>query len=176
MSRPNHRRLASDRARRWRRRSWAVWGALLALFVAIGLAETLAKANALLIGSTHVQISAQREAALYPHAGRKIIEKSEEAKYRGAGVLMCFTDMGTLERAAAAWLIGSRGLVVLNAHNFVDRSLRPSHPVENCFFRIRGVDRYFDEESLRLGVDGNSKSLHITDDWALGTAHRACSR
>ncbi|BDV40525.1 trypsin-like serine peptidase [Methylocystis bryophila] len=95
------------------------------------------------------------------------MQKTDEERYRGAGVLMCFTDMGTLERAAAAWLIGARQLVVLNAHNFVDRSLLPSHPVENCFFRIRGVDRYFDPGSLKLGVDGNSKSLHITDDWAL---------
>jgi hypothetical protein len=105
--------------------------------------------------------------ALYPHDGRKRIEGSDEAKYRGAGVLMCFTDIGTLERAAAAWLVGSRGLVVLNAHNFVDRSLRPTHPVEDCFFRIKGVDRYFESNSLILGVDANSKSLHITDDWAL---------
>ncbi len=80
---------------------------------------------------------------------------------------MCFTDTGILERAAAAWLVGSRDLIVLNAHNFVDRSLTPTHPVENCFFRIKGVDRYFEPDSLILGVDGNSKSLHITDDWAL---------
>jgi len=119
------------------------------------------------VGASRAPFSVVLGAALYPHDGRKLIEKPDEEKYRGAGVLMCFTDMGTLERAAAAWLIGARQLVVLNAHNFVDRSLRPSHPVENCFFRIQGVDRYFEPESLVLGVDGNSKSLHITDDWAL---------
>ncbi len=105
--------------------------------------------------------------ALYPHDGRRPMEEADEARYRGAGVLMCFSDMGTLERAAAAWLVGARGLVVLNAHNFVDRSLTPTHPVENCFLRIKGIDRYFDPESLVMGVDGNSRSLHITDDWAL---------
>jgi hypothetical protein len=119
------------------------------------------------VGASRTPFSVVVKAALYLHDGRKLIEKPDEEKYRGAGVLMCFTDMGTLERAAAAWLVGARQLVVLNAHNFVDRSLRPSHPVENCFFRIQGVDRYFEPESLVLGVDGNSKSLHITDDWAL---------
>jgi oxygen-independent coproporphyrinogen-3 oxidase len=67
-------------------------------------------------------------------------------------MLMCFTDMETLERAAAAWLVGVPQLAVLNAHNFVDRSLRPGDPVENCFFRIRGVDRCFEPASLVHGV------------------------
>lgn len=137
----------------------AAWRVALALVAAFGAAATL--------GASRARFSAAVKAALYPHDGRTLISKSDEQRYRGAGVLMCFTDMGPLERAAAAWLVGDRQLVVLNAHNFVDRSLRPSHPVESCFFRIRGVDRYFEPESLVLGVDGNSKSLHITDDWAL---------
>jgi len=105
--------------------------------------------------------------ALYPFDARRPLMDAEKTKYPGAGILMCYTDYGTLERAAAAWLIGSRKLVVLNAHNFVDRKLSPSLPVENCFFRISGVDRYFDPDSLTIGADPNSKGLHITDDWAL---------
>jgi len=108
-----------------------------------------------------------QEIALYPFDARRPLLDAEKEKYPGAGVLICYTDYGTLERAAAAWLIGSRKLIVLNAHNFVDRKLAPSHPVENCFFRINGVDRYFDPDSLIIGADPNSKSLHITDDWAL---------
>ena len=119
------------------------------------------------VGSASAQFNRVLHVALYPNDGRRPIEEADEVRYRGAGVLMCFTDVGTLERAAAAWLVGSRGLIVLNAHNFVDRSLRPTHPVESCFFRIKGVDRYFEPDSLVMGVDGDSKSLHITDDWAL---------
>jgi len=108
-----------------------------------------------------------RKIALYPYDARKPFADAEREKYRGAGVLMCYTDFGTLERAAAAWLVGSRRLVVLNAHNFVDRKLTPSHPIENCFFRINGVDRFFDPDSLIIGADPDSRALHITDDWAL---------
>lgn len=155
----NPRSLDSERRNEGHRLRRAAWGIALALSAAIGAFAT--------IDASRAPFSAVVKAALYPHDGRKLIDKADEEKYRGAGVLMCFTDVGTLERAAAAWLVGARQLVVLNAHNFVDRSLRPSHPVENCFFRIRGVDRYFEAESLVLGVDGSSRSLHITDDWAL---------
>lgn len=105
--------------------------------------------------------------ALYPRDERRLITVDDNERYTGAGVLMCRTDFGGLERAAAAWLIGARNLVVLNAHNFVDRSLEPTRPVTDCFFRIAGDDYEFDPESLSLGVDANSKALHITDDWAL---------
>lgn len=118
-------------------------------------------------GSPRTQFDSFLQVALYPHDGRRRFARLDEEKYAGAGVLMCFTDIGTLERAAAAWLIGSRKLVVLNAHNFIDRSLTPTHPVESCFFRIKGADRYFESDSLVLGADADSKSLHITDDWAL---------
>ena len=56
---------------------------------------------------------------------------------------------------------------MLNAHNFVDRKLAPSHSVSDCFFRIAGADYYFDENSLRIGALVESKALHVTDDWAL---------
>lgn len=106
-------------------------------------------------------------AALYPQDGRRLMTDADLARYPGAGVLMCYSDFGTLERGAAAWLVASHDLVVLNAHNFVDRKLAPTHPVTDCFFRIGGANYYFDADSLRIGASAESKGLHITDDWAL---------
>lgn len=107
------------------------------------------------------------DVALYPHDGRRVMSEADIARFAGAGVLMCYSDYGTLERGAAAWLVGARDLVVLNAHNFVDRKLVPTHPVTDCFFRIGGGDYFFDADSLRIGASVDSKGLHITDDWAL---------
>lgn len=106
-------------------------------------------------------------AALYLDDRRRAMTEADMNRFPGAGVLMCYSDFGTLERAAAAWLVASHDLVVMNAHNFVDRRLVPTHPVTNCFFRIAGGDYYFDEDSLRIGASVESKGLHITDDWAL---------
>lgn len=107
------------------------------------------------------------EIALYASDKRRMMTDEDAARYAGAGVLMCYSDFGALERGAAAWLIGAHDLVVLNAHNFVDRALAPSHPVRDCFFRIAGGDYYFDDDSLRIGASVESGALHITDDWAL---------
>jgi len=112
----------------------------------------------------HAQIV---DIALYPKDDRRLMNDADAARFAGAGVLMCYSDDGALERGAAAWLIGSHDLVVLNAHNFVDRKLIPTHPVTDCFFRIGGGDYYFDADSLRIGASVESKGLHITDDWAL---------
>lgn len=105
--------------------------------------------------------------ALYPQDGRRLMTDSDLARFPGAGVLMCYSDFGTLERGAAAWLIGAHDLVVVNAHNFVDSKLVPTHPVTKCFFRIAGGDYYFDGDNVRFGASVESKGLHITDDWAL---------
>ncbi|WP_246695771.1 trypsin-like serine peptidase [Methylocystis rosea] len=122
----------------------------------------------MLLGVTFARIGAQTaHAALYPDDRRQAMTEADASRFAGAGVLMCYSDFGTLERAAAAWLVGSHDLVVMNAHNFVDRRLVPTHPVTNCFFRIAGGDYYFDENSLRIGASVDSKALHITDDWAL---------
>ena len=122
----------------------------------------------MLLGATLARIGAQTaHAALYPDDRRQAMTEADASRFAGAGVLMCYSDFGTLERAAAAWLVGSHDLVVMNAHNFVDRRLVPTHPVTNCFFRIAGGDYYFDENSLRIGASVESKALHITDDWAL---------
>lgn len=114
--------------------------------------------------SSHAQVI---DIALYPEDRRRLMTEEDEKRFAGAGVLMCYSDAGTLERGAAAWLIGAHDLVVLNAHNFVDRKLIPTHPVTDCFFRIAGGDYYFDENSLRIGASVESKALHLTDDWAL---------
>ncbi|TLG77834.1 serine protease [Methylocystis sp. B8] len=122
----------------------------------------------MLIGASFARIGAQTaHAALYADDRRRAMTEADMNRFAGAGVLMCYSDYGTLERAAAAWLVGSHDLVVMNAHNFVNRGLVPTHPVTNCFFRIAGSDYYFDEESLRIGASVESKGLHITDDWAL---------
>jgi hypothetical protein len=106
-------------------------------------------------------------AALYSDDRRQAMTEADMDRFAGAGVLMCYSEFGMLERAAAAWLIGSHDLVVMNAHNFIDRRLIPTHPVTDCFFRIAGGDYYFDEDSLRIGASVESRGLHITDDWAL---------
>ena len=108
-----------------------------------------------------------KPAALYPRDARRLMEEEDYRHYPGAGVLFCRTEEGTLERASAAWLIGSRQLVVLNAHNFIDRNLQSTRPVSDCFFQINDETADFDPTSLCLGVDWASRSLHITDDWAL---------
>ena len=122
---------------------------------------------ALIVVLHRFQFSRIIDASLYPRDDRRPFIELDENRYPGAGVLMCFTEFGTLERAAAAWLIGSPHLVVLNAHNFVDRKLVPTRSVTDCFFRIKGADYYFEADSLWIGTSVGSKSLHITDDWAL---------
>ncbi|HXW71161.1 MAG TPA: serine protease [Methylocella sp.] len=96
-------------------------------------------------------------------------------RYPGAGVLLCQTDEGRFERASAAWLIGSRQLVVLNAHNFFDRGLHPTRPVSDCFFQIADETLEFDPQSLCLGAEQATQSLHITDDWAVLRLRRPVS-
>ncbi|WP_292530921.1 serine protease [Methylocystis sp.] len=134
----------------------------------LGVRRALALVALMLIGAALARIGAQTaHAALYGDDRRKAMTEADIDRFAGAGVLMCYSDYGTLERAAAAWLIASHDLVVMNAHNFVDRRLAPTHPVTNCFFRIAGGDYYFDDDSLRIGASVESKGLHITDDWTL---------
>jgi len=133
-----------------------------------GVRRAIVLVALMLVSGSLAHFGAQTaHAALYSDDRRQAITEADVNRFAGAGVLMCYSDYGTLERAAAAWLIGSHDLVVMNAHNFVDRRLVPTHPVTNCFFRIAGGDYYFDEDSLRIGASVESKGLHITDDWAL---------
>lgn len=134
----------------------------------LAVRRALALVALMLAGAALARIGARTaQAALYPDDRRQAMTETDMDRFAGAGVLMCYSDFGTLERAAAAWLVASHDLVVMNAHNFVDRRLVPTHPVTNCFFRIAGGDYYFDEDSLRIGASIESKGLHITDDWAL---------
>jgi hypothetical protein len=108
----------------------------------------------------------QRWAALYPQDARRELEGADHARYPGAGVLYCRAD-GIPRKAAAAWLIGSVRLVVLNAHNFRSRHLEPIRDIADCFFQIGGRNYDFAPGTLRLGTVPGAMSLHITDDWAL---------
>lgn len=114
-------------------------------------------------------------AALYPRDARRLMLEEDYRQYPGAGVLLCRTEAETLERGAAAWLIASRQLVVLNAHNFIDRALHPTRPVGDCFFQIGDEAVEFDPRSLCLGVSKADQALHITDDWALLRLRRPVS-
>ncbi len=109
-----------------------------------------------------------RMAALYPHDGRRDLTGADITRYPGAGVLFCHRRPdGIPQKAAAAWLVGSPRLVVLNAHNFRNRRMEVTREVEDCFFQIGGRNYTFVPSSLRLGAASDAKALHITDDWAL---------
>ena len=133
---------------------------------ALGLA--LAGAGLVGLGSSGAgrAKSPQLWAALYPQDDRRELEGADYARYPGAGVLYCRAD-GIPRKAAAAWLIGSPRLVVLNAHNFRSRHLEPTRDIADCFFPIGGRNYAFAPETLRLGTVPGAMSLHITDDWAL---------
>lgn len=109
-----------------------------------------------------------RTAALYPRDGRRDLTGEDILRYPGAGVLFCHRRPdGIPQKAAAAWLIGSPRLVVLNAHNFRNRRMEVMREVEDCFFQIGGRNYSFVPSSLRLGAAKDAGALHITDDWAL---------
>ncbi len=109
-----------------------------------------------------------RMAALYPHDGRRDLTGADITRYPGAGVLFCHRRPdGIPQKAAAAWLVGSPRLVVMNAHNFRNRRMEVTREVEDCFFQIGGRNYGFVPASLRLGAAPDAKALHITDDWAL---------
>ncbi|MEH3120174.1 MAG: serine protease [Methylorubrum populi] len=105
--------------------------------------------------------------ALYPHDGRRDLTNGDRARYPGAGVLWCRRPDGVPQKAAAAWLIGTPSIVMLNAHNFRNRQLETTRQVGDCYFQIGGRNYDFVAESLRLGVAADATRLHITDDWAL---------
>ena len=108
-----------------------------------------------------------RLAALYPRDGRRDLTSADFERYKGAGMLWCRRPDGIPQKAAAAWLVADPSIVVLNAHNFRDRKLEITRSVSDCYFQIAGRNYDFVPDSLRLGVAAESRSLHITDDWAL---------
>lgn len=106
-------------------------------------------------------------AALYPDDRRRPMTSEDYRRYPGAGVLFCRDEAGVPRKAAASWLIGSRRLVMMNAHNFRDPNAEATRTIDECFFQIAGRNYDFSPDSLELGVADDAKRLHITDDWAL---------
>jgi hypothetical protein len=106
-------------------------------------------------------------AALYPDDRRRPMTSEDYRRYPGAGVLFCRDEGGVPRKAAASWLIGSRRLVMMNAHNFRNPAAEVTRTIDECFFQIAGRNYDFSSDSLELGVGRDAKRLHITDDWAL---------
>jgi hypothetical protein len=106
-------------------------------------------------------------AALYPGEQRRVMNGRDFARFPGAGVMYCRTRHGATRKAAAAWLVGARNLVVMNAHNFFDRKMRPTTALSSCFFQIGGRNYEFDELSMQIGAPPGAGRLEINDDWAL---------
>ncbi|AUC99651.1 serine protease [Bradyrhizobium sp. SK17] len=110
--------------------------------------------------------------ALYLEDRRRPMTGADYQRFSGAGVLFCRDDDGVPQKAAASWLIGSRTLVMMNAHNFLDRQAKMTRTIGSCYFQIAGKNYDFDPDSLQLGIDSNATALHITDDWALARLHQ----
>jgi hypothetical protein len=109
----------------------------------------------------------ERLAALYLQDGRRELTGADLERFPGAGVLWCRRPDGVPQKAAAAWLMGTRSLVLLNAHNFRNRQLEVTRAVTDCYFQIAGRNYAFAPDVLELGVEPEARRLHITDDWAL---------
>lgn len=106
-------------------------------------------------------------AALYPTDQRRPMVSADYMRFPGAGILFCRGDDNIPQRAAASWLIGSRSLVMMNAHNFRDHRAEITRSIEGCYFQIGGKNYLFDSDSLEFGFARGATALHITDDWAL---------
>lgn len=111
--------------------------------------------------------SRDRVAALYLKDGRRELTGADLERFSGAGVLWCRRPDGVPQKAAAAWLIGSPTLVLLNAHNFRNRNLEPTRAVTECYFQIGGRNYDFLPDLVATGIEPEARRLHITDDWAL---------
>jgi len=109
----------------------------------------------------------EAQAALYLQDKRRAMQEADYKRYVGAGVLFCRDANHVPRKAASAWLIGTRRLVLMNAHNFRDKHGLETRPLDECHFQINGKNYGFAAESLHLGISRNMNALHITDDWAL---------
>jgi hypothetical protein len=127
----------------------------IAFLIGSGLAVLLKLANP------------QQPVALYPEEHRHVMSSEDYRRFPGAGLLFCRDNGGTFQKAAAAWLIGSRSLVMMNAHNFRDRNARETRRIDDCYFQIGGQNYGFERTALQLGIALGADALHITDDWAL---------
>jgi hypothetical protein len=139
---------------------------------AVFIKSTLTASGAAILTAAIVAHAASRSpllmpTALYPADTRHIMTSADYARYPGAGVLFCRDENGVAHKAAASWLIGRPGVVMMNAHNFRDRQGEVTRAIEDCFFQIGGKNYDFEAQSLELGVPAEATALHITDDWAL---------
>ncbi|UFZ02676.1 serine protease [Bradyrhizobium ontarionense] len=135
----------------------------------IKIASTISIVVALLTPLGHKTLE-PTAAALYLEEHRRPMTSDDYRRYPGAGVLFCRDEAKLFKKAATAWLIGARSLVMMNAHNFRNREGNETRSVNDCYLQISGRNYDFDGD-LELGIPSDGKALHITDDWAL--AHLA---
>jgi hypothetical protein len=131
----------------------------IALIIGSGLAVVLKLTNP--------QQPGAEPAALYLEEHRHVMTSEDYRRFSGAGLLFCRDGSGVFQKAAAAWLIGNRSLVMMNAHNFRDRNAHETRSIDDCYFQIGGQNYVFERDTLQLGIAPNAGALHITDDWAL---------
>ncbi len=136
------------------------------------IASAIGAGFMVLLGLPHPHGIKPMPAALYLEEHRRAMSSSDYQRYPGAGVLFCRDEARLFQKAAAAWLIGSRSLVMMNAHNFRDRRGRQTRPINDCYFQIGGKNYDFGGD-LQLGIPADADALHITDDWALARLEHA---
>lgn len=141
-----------------------MWQKILSMHPEIGFAVSAAIATFFELVGPHDLKPAP--AALYLEERRHAMSSRDYKRYPGAGILFCRDDSRQFRKAAAAWLIGSRSLVMMNAHNFRDRSGRETRSINDCYFQIGGKNYDFAGD-LQVGIPAQADALHITDDWAL---------
>jgi hypothetical protein len=107
------------------------------------------------------------QAALYPSDKRRVMTGEDYRRYSGAGILYCRGRDGVFQKAAASWLIGISDLVMMNAHNFINRRAEAERSIDDCYYQIGGKNYDFVPGSLEVGAAVDANALHITDDWAL---------
>lgn len=121
---------------------------------------------AALLDLTNPHVRRFEPAALYLEEKRRTMSSNDYQRFPGAGILFCRDESRLFQKAAAAWLIGNRHLVMMNAHNFRDRDGRDIRSIDDCYFQIGGKNYRF-SSVMKLGIAADAGALHITDDWAL---------
>ncbi|WP_315766447.1 hypothetical protein [Bradyrhizobium sp. SZCCHNS2005] len=130
------------------------------------IASAIGAGFMVLLGLTHPHGIKPMPVALYLEEHRRAMSSSDYRRSPGAGVLLCRDDARLFQKAAAAWLIGSRSPVMMNAHHFRDSHGLQTRSINDCCFQIGGKSYDFGGD-LQLGIPPDADALHITDDWAL---------
>jgi hypothetical protein len=142
------------------------------LSMQLKIASIIGVAIATLFDLTGSQGVTPEPAALYLEEKRRPMSGNDYLRFPGAGVLFCRDEAGLFQKAAAAWLIGNRSLVMMNAHNFRDRRGRETRSIDDCYFQVGGKNYSFDSD-MQLGTPADADALHITDDWVLARLQQA---